>query len=259
MCIYLPKSLVHTAISTSSSVQGLHVTKMENMKYFNIRNTIHFPSSLAFVSSCDLFHTFMGTYDIEERYQGSVWMRRTGERGDVITELPLDPVSYKMSRQTGLDRLSSVSLGGFSSLPLTVSPPNEIALLILVVYRKFPFVCVCVCAGGEVCFWLTSARRLADPCAWPWLGLLIGLLVFISLAETRECGSEEVGEEHVGEMKKQGWHSNMAFCHLHFMSGWVWLKWYHWDKFQILNWILKYWTENQDFVWILLLSEQLII
>lgn len=33
--VYLPKSLVHTAIRTSSSEQGLQVTKMENMKTFN--------------------------------------------------------------------------------------------------------------------------------------------------------------------------------------------------------------------------------
>lgn len=34
--MYLPKSLVHTAMRTSSSEQGLQVTKMKNMKKENI-------------------------------------------------------------------------------------------------------------------------------------------------------------------------------------------------------------------------------
>ena len=68
--VYLPKSLVHTAIRTSSSEQGLQVTKTENVKTLNTftkekNNTfffffsmIHFHWSVAFVSSCDFCHAY---------------------------------------------------------------------------------------------------------------------------------------------------------------------------------------------------------
>lgn len=112
--VYLPKSLVHTAIRTSSSEHGLQVTKMENMKTFSTftkeKNTfflfsmIHFLWPVAFVSSCDFCHAysascslFLFAYETKERHQESMWMRTAGEGVDVITELPLDPVSYKNS------------------------------------------------------------------------------------------------------------------------------------------------------------------
>lgn len=64
-------------------------------------------------------------------------------------------------------------------------------------------------AGGGVYLSLTdSPERTADPYARPRRDLLIGLLVFISLAETSESGREEAGEGRLsgrqGEMKEPG-------------------------------------------------------
>lgn len=52
-------------------------------------------------------------------------MKTAGEGRDVIAELPLDPVSYKTHRRTGLDELSSVSLGKQSGL---LPPPSTATL-----------------------------------------------------------------------------------------------------------------------------------
>lgn len=64
-------------------------------------------------------------------------------------------------------------------------------------------------AGGGVYLFLSdSPERTADPFARPRRDLLIGLLVFISLAETSESGREEVEEGRLsgrqGEMKEPG-------------------------------------------------------
>lgn len=138
VCVYLPKSLVHTAISTSSSEQGLHVTeniKTSSIKYFNIKNNrcSHFLSSLAFVSSCESFHTLFPVSSLllcvggcsrdQRETLRSMWMRTAGEGGDVIAELPLDPVTYKNSYKTS--RHSQTDRQAFFCLIRRVVQPSS--------------------------------------------------------------------------------------------------------------------------------------
>lgn len=158
----------------------------------------------------------------------SVWMKTAGEGGDVITGAPPDPVSYKNSYKalslthmhTHTERLFSNSLGEQSSFllhPRSLSLPDSVCGVVGSLKRPW--------TSGEVWFWLTVERRLADTCVRPKCDLLIGLLVFIRLAETGECWSEEVGEERVWKrdsmlVRERTWSErvNVACCHLHFLS-----------------------------------------
>lgn len=126
--MYLPKSLVHTAMRTSSSEQGLHATKIKkrgkkkqkkenkNIKNIKILALYFITQFLSFVSctssnksnqafSCFCFSAFLsagGCLQDIKRDKVSVWITTAGEGwgGGIIRELPPDPVSYKNSHKT---------------------------------------------------------------------------------------------------------------------------------------------------------------
>lgn len=109
--MFLPKSLVHTAMRTSSSEQGLQVTKREsvekeNVQYPNVRKRKwSFSPPRGFIlrsASCSLFFSLGWVFGTSKEIERT-WMRRAGEGADVITELPLDPVSYKNNYKTPPD------------------------------------------------------------------------------------------------------------------------------------------------------------